>query len=86
MPNWQFRLLQRAQSYLERLPAHERARIYAALDQLKNDPQNCPLKRLHGRPEWRLRVGDQRVLLQIDRPAKLFIVTRIGPRGDIYKR
>ncbi len=86
MAEWRFIFLQPARSYLERLSSEERKRIYDALEQLLKDPRNAPLKRLHGRPEWALRVGDSRILLRPDRAAKVFIVTRIGSRGDIYKR
>ncbi len=86
MAEWRFILLQPALSYLERLSAEDRQRIYEALNLLAKDPGNAPIKRLHGRREFSLRVGGLRILLRVDRPARIFIVVRIGPRGDIYKR
>jgi mRNA interferase RelE/StbE len=70
---------------LERLSPDERNRILDALEQLVKDPKNADLRKLQGRAELRLRVGNKRVLLIPDRLQKLIIVTRIGPRGDIYK-
>ncbi len=86
MADWRFVLLQPATSYLERLSPPDRQRIYNALEQLVNDPQAAAPKRLRGRPEWSLRVGHWRILVRLDRKARVFIVTRIGPRGDVYKR
>ena len=70
---------------MQRLSPDERNRILDALEQLVKDPKNADLRKLQGRAELRLRVGNKRVLLIPDRLQKLMIVTRIGPRGDIYK-
>jgi mRNA interferase RelE/StbE len=43
------------------------------------------IKPLKGRPEWRLRVGKYRVLFIEDRENLTYVVTVIGPRGDVYK-
>ena len=41
---------------------------------------------LRGRAELRLRVGNRRVLLMRDDPARVIDVVAIGSRGDVYKR
>jgi mRNA interferase RelE/StbE len=82
---WRVVLLRPARRYLERLPRRERERILDALDKLQQDPTRASVKPLEGRPEWSLRVGGRRVLLRVDRTTRLFVVTEIGPRGDIYK-
>ena len=44
------------------------------------------LKRLRGEPrEWRLRVGDWRVRLDLDAGAQLITVLRVLPRGRAYR-
>ena len=70
---------------IERLPAKEQARIKAALDRILIEPDRLDLKPLHGRPEWRLRVGRWRVLLRLDQAAHAIVAVDAGPRGDIYK-
>ena len=85
MTEWRVILLRPARRYLERLPQSEQHRILDALEELQRDPASASVKPLRGRPEWSLRIGDRRILLRVDREAQLFIVTRIGPRGDIYK-
>lgn len=85
MSEWRVILLQPAEKYLKRLPRTEQERILKALKQLQENPERARPEPLKGRPEWKLRVGGRRVLFIPDREKKLFVVTTIGPRGDIYK-
>ena len=85
MAPWRFVLLRPARNYLERLPAAERKRILDALTRLSEHPEDLPLKKLQGRLEWSLRVGATRILLSPREEQRLLVVTRIGPRGDVYK-
>ena len=86
MPEWQVIFLRPARRYLETLSRADQQRILDALEALRNDPASAPMKPLRGRPEWSLRVGERRVLMRVDREAQIIVVTRIGPRGDVYKR
>ncbi|VXD24418.1 Genome sequencing data, contig C225 (fragment) [Planktothrix serta PCC 8927] len=43
------------------------------------------IKPLKGRNDWCLRVGDYRVIFIIDNENKVYFVTKIGSRGDVYK-
>ena len=55
---------------------HKRQDIYAEVQQLANWP-DCPgdIKRLQGRGDYRLRIGDQRVIFEIDQSGIRIIVT-----------
>jgi mRNA interferase RelE/StbE len=64
---------------LKRLPRNQAERIMAAIGKLPMGD----VKRLQGRPEYRLRVGSWRVIFAMD--AETITVTAIGPRGDIYR-
>ena len=35
--------------------------------------------------EWRLRVGDWRVIFWLDRDAQAYVITRVLPRKDAYR-
>lgn len=85
-PRWHVVLLRPARRYVERLSREEQERVIDALTELERNPLAAGLKALTGRPEWSLRVGGLRVLLRVDREQRLFVVTLIGPRGDVYKR
>ena len=45
---------------------------------------NADVSRLHGLDALRVRVGDWRVIIKIE--GDVLYVTRIRPRGDVYKR
>jgi len=45
-----------------------------------------PHHRLTGRPEYRLRVGDYRVLYEFDAQAGRLFLHYVGNRREIYKR
>lgn len=78
-------LLKAAQRYLERMQADDQIRIINALDTLISNPTLLDIKPLKGRPELRLRVGKYRVLFREDTENKLYVITAIGSRGDVYK-
>lgn len=83
---WQVVLLRQAKRYLEKLPENERERILDVLTAFQDSPEKASLKPLAGRTEWSLRVGSRRILLQIVQEQGKIFVTRIGSRGDVYKR
>ncbi|MEB3193404.1 MAG: type II toxin-antitoxin system RelE/ParE family toxin [Snowella sp.] len=49
------------------------------------DKNLADIKPLKGRLEWRLRVGDFRILYQEDQENQIYIVTKIKSRGDVYR-
>jgi mRNA interferase RelE/StbE len=83
--DWQYRVLKPAERYLKRMQPKSRQRIFDELDKLLFDPTQVNFKKLKGRDGYRLRVGDYRVLIEVQRQERLFIITNIAPRGDVYK-
>jgi len=67
------------------IAARDRESILDALEAFLENPGAARVKKLKGRPEWSLRVGSRRVLIIPDRLNRVFVVTLIGPRGDVYK-
>ena len=57
-------------------------RVLGALSRIRNNPYKY-LKKLVGYPYYRLRVGDYRVIIQLEEDS--IIVLRIGHRKNIYK-
>jgi mRNA interferase RelE/StbE len=72
---------------LARMPANTSKLIRSKLGTLAADPSgaNNNVKRLKGVDAFRLRVGDWRVVYQIDRQAIVIVVIRIGPRSSVYE-
>ncbi len=83
--NWRVEVSSRVKRQLDRLPADERLRILQALDKLSDGPRQVHASKLHGRPEWRLRIGARRVLFLPDAEDHSITVVEFGSRGDVYK-
>jgi mRNA interferase RelE/StbE len=75
-----------ARKELEKLPAEFIERVFPRLEALGDEPRPAGCKKLKGgQQEWRIRVGDYRVVYTID-DAKLRVsVTRIRNRSDVYE-
>ena len=78
-------ILRRAQKELAQLPKQEYERIKAAIKNLSQDPRPAGCKKLSGREGWRIRVGDYRVIYEIDDPQQKLTILHIGHRRDVYK-
>ena len=61
-------------------------RVLSAIGQLAEDPGSADLRTLKGRAESRLRVGDWRVIIELDVAARAIIIERTLPRGRAYDR
>ena len=83
---WSVEFERRADRDLGRLDPQVRQRVLAAIDRLRTDPGSADLRRLKGRPESRLRVGDWRVIIELDIAARTIIIQRVLPRGRAYDR
>jgi len=74
-----------AEKELSRLPARIHDRIVGHLLSLGENPRPRMAKRLRGRDEYRLRVGDYRILYIIDESAKEIEIVAVGHRRDVYR-
>ncbi len=72
---------------LRRIPRNTSALIYAKIELLALNPRapNNNVKALAGRPGFRLRVGDWRVIYDLDHGLRILAVERIAPRGGAYQ-
>ena len=70
----------------KRIDAAVRNRIDQALIALHTEPRPSGVKKLSGRHlDWRVRVGDYRILYEIDDDQQLITVWRIAHRHEVYK-
>ncbi|MFV1978445.1 MAG: type II toxin-antitoxin system RelE/ParE family toxin [Myxococcota bacterium] len=71
---------------LKTLAEQERRRILESVDKLGNDPRPRGCKKLHDKGSvYRIRIGEHRVLYQIQDAQLLVLVVRVGNRRDIYR-
>ena len=68
-----------------RLPQPLRDRIEAKLRDLGRRLENVPHQRLQGRPEFRLRVGDYRIIYEFDVRRNELSLIALGNRREVYR-
>lgn len=80
-------LSKQAAKYYQRLPVNLARRFDRAFMLLEDNPFHGVdvklLKNLFGR--YRMRIGDLRVIYQINKVKKQVLISTILPRGDVYK-
>jgi len=74
-----------AEKELERLPVKIHDKIIEVLVSLKENPFPRGIKKLHGSPGYRIRVGDYRILYAVDEDEKKAEVFSIAHRKDVYR-
>lgn len=75
-----------ARKELERLPGRVIERIFPRLEALEEEPRPTGCKKLKGgRDEWRIRVGDYRVVYTVDDLKLRVSVTRVRHRSHVYE-
>ena len=63
-----------------------RERIASAIDGLAADPRPRGAVKLAGRDDFRIRVGDYRIVYAVDDAERLVLVARIAHRREVYRR
>ncbi len=85
MASYHVALTSTAAKELKRLSGQLIARIVPRLENLASNPRPPGCKKLKGGDkEWRIRVGDYRIVYTIDDQKLLVEVTRIRHRRDVY--
>ena len=83
---YEIEVLPAAVREIRKLPPEAKRRVQAAIELLAEDPRPPAAKKLVGRPEWRVRTGDYRVLYRIEDGMLTIVVVRAGHRRDVYER
>ena len=75
----------KAEKYLDKLNSKDRERIILALRKLKIRPQ-AHLIRLVGEKSYKFRVGNYRLIIDLNNNQLQVLVIKIGHRKNIYKK
>ena len=73
-----------AESQLKKLEKSVQERIIIVLERIRIRPEHF-IERLVGEPGFKLRVGDYRIILDVDQDKLIILVLKIGHRKNIYK-
>ncbi len=78
-------ILRRAQKELGALAGEAYRRVRDAIGGLGEDPRPPGCPKLTGRDGWRIRIGDYRVVYEIDDTRRMVTVLHVGHRRDVYR-
>jgi mRNA interferase RelE/StbE len=78
-------ILRRAQKEVAQLPKQEYQLVKEAIENLSQEPRPQGCKKLTGREGWRIRVGDYRVIYEIEDVQQALTILHVGHRRDVYK-
>lgn len=72
---------------LKRLPKETLRRIDRAIFKLRKEPYSAGVKHLRDSKlaDFRIRIGDHRILFDVDEAKKVVLILRVGHRKDIYR-
>ena len=72
---------------LRSLPKSTLARVLTAMEELGENPFSRQTVKLEGATDlFRIRVGDYRIIYQVDRGGKQVIIHHVRHRRDVYKK
>ncbi|MFD1067067.1 type II toxin-antitoxin system RelE family toxin [Oceanobacillus locisalsi] len=85
---YELRVDKQAAKYLKKLDKPNRKRLMEALTKLAENPfLDTNVTRLKGYTStFRKRIGDFRIIFEVDQGNLIVLVLKIGSRGDIYKK
>ena len=75
----------KAKKQLFKLEKNIQERIVTILERIRIRPESY-ITKLVGDPGYKLRVGDYRIIMDIDNNNLLILVIKVGHRKEIYKR
>jgi len=73
-----------AEKQLKKLDRSVAKRIYKTVGQLREDPYRS-VRKIVNSPWYRIRVGDYRVIIDIQQNKLRVLVLEVGPRKTIYR-
>lgn len=81
---WEVIFDEEAIDFLNRLPHNVKERIFNKILAAKENPHHF-FERLSGREEYKLRIGDYRVIADIEPGNQVIRILTIGHRKNIYQ-
>ena len=86
MPVYRVEIQRSAERDLDRLATTLFDRISARLAAFAEEPRPPGAEKLTGLNAFRVRVGDYRIIYEVDDSARVVVVTRIRHRREVYRK
>ena len=84
--SWQIQWSKRAIKTMQKLDEPLKSRIWDSINNMPKHPESADIVKLKSKSgEYRLRVGDWRVKFRVDFIHKVYLITHVKHRKDIYK-
>lgn len=85
MPKYSVRFVRSARKELENLPGDALNRVFPRIEALGETPRPAGCKKPRGAKDlWRIRIGNYRVVYQVDDDVLVVEIRAVGDRKDIY--
>jgi len=84
--SYEVSILKSAVKQLQRLPRDPQERLLESMADLANSPRPIGAIKLVGRDAHRIRVGDYRIIYEIDDASQTVVVVAVTHRKDAYRR
>ena len=78
-------IIRSAEEEIDRLPLSMNRRISHKILSLEQKPRPRGSKKLSAREQYRLRVGDYRILYDIDDRNQVVTILAVGHRSEVYR-
>lgn len=75
----------RAQKDIRKLPGKIFEQVDSAIISFETNPRPYNSKKLRGTDGWRIRIGDYRILYQIDDTNRIVAIYRVRHRREVYR-
>ncbi len=83
---YDIRLTKRVERQLLKSVPEVQVRLQLAIDALAKNPRPDGVKKLKGKDnQYRIRVGDYRIIYTIEDQKLLIVVVQLGARSDVYQ-
>jgi mRNA interferase RelE/StbE len=86
LSDFTLRIEKTPRKFLKTLNLSDKKRIDVALTLLSENPIPPKAKKLAGRDGYRIRVGDFRIIYEIQKSVLIVLVIDIGHRREIYRK
>ena len=83
---YQIKISTRTRHKLNRLNSEINERIVSAIASLTENPRPVGCRKIEGvNNQWRIRVGEYRIIYSVDDLSKEVLINHIGHRRDVYR-